>query len=148
MISLYISSETCQIDASDVVAMFVRHGIACTVTVTHSSVPVPTYENGATSCNDGECENGKVDDDETAPLLPCCRYEAGAHIIVHDIDGKKFRDTVWPDLRDAYQLKCAFVRYNNDYMGCIRNWPGVFVESQCARTCETSCNAAASILPV
>jgi len=58
--------------------------------------------------------------------------ETGYHIRLIDFDRKEFKKKIWEPLQELLKLQCAFVKEENQYMGCTRNWPSVFVQSQCA----------------
>jgi hypothetical protein len=118
MLSIHISSPAGSlcgvVDPVTVVGVFMKHGLECTATVTHSSVM-------NTRCH-----------------ASACFHEAGVHVTVHGkIDCAAFRDTAWAELQGKYDLKCAFVRYNHEYMGCINNWPGVFAKTNCPKNTAT-----------
>ena len=61
--------------------------------------------------------------------------EKGLNIIFFDTTKDNFKDNfkniIWPFLKSTFDLNCAFVKYNQEYMGCILNWPGVFTKSNC-----------------
>lgn len=62
--------------------------------------------------------------------------EKGFKILIFDINGVTFREKIWDTLKTLLHLKCAFVKYDDEYMGCILNWPNVFVESKCINKSE------------
>jgi len=47
------------------------------------------------------------------------------------VTDETFREKVWDCLVKLLDIKCAYVKYEDKYMGCVMNWPGVFVESKC-----------------
>lgn len=102
MITLYISS--CK-DISDIelVSIFKKEKIKCQVTKTL---------------------NTNIDNDNFI-------IENGYKILIFDIDGVTFKDRVWSSLKKNLDIKCGFVKYRNEYMGCVLNWPGVFTKSNC-----------------
>ena len=108
MIILNISSVN-HVDDKELIKMFVELKIECQVIKSKSSV---------------KCINNTF------------TIEDGYKInIFTDIDGKIFKETVWKKLKDLMIIDCAFIQYNNEYMGCILNWPGVFTKSHCKK-CE------------
>ena len=62
------------------------------------------------------------------------KAEKGYKITFFKLDKKDFKEKIWEPLSELLHLKCAFVKYA-DYMGCVKNWPGVFTETKCP-----SCN--------
>lgn len=60
--------------------------------------------------------------------------ETGYHIKLIDFDRKEFKERIWNPLQSLLRIRCAFVREDDHYMGCVLNWPSVFVKSQCAAT--------------
>ena len=58
--------------------------------------------------------------------------EQGYHIKLIDFDRANFKREVWEPLKDLLGIKCAFVKDEDYYMGCVLNWPSVFVRSRCA----------------
>ena len=103
MITLNISSNI-DISDSELTKIFIDKKIKCQITKTLSSVP------------DSE---GNY------------RIENGYRFLIFDIDGVTFRENIWETLKTQLDLQCAFVKYRDDYMGCILNWPGVFTKSNC-----------------
>ena len=60
------------------------------------------------------------------------QLEAGYYIKIFQMEeGLEFKDKVWNVLQPWLNLTCAFVRVENKYMGCVLNWPTVFVKSNC-----------------
>jgi len=59
--------------------------------------------------------------------------EVGFSIQVFDIDNITFKENVWEPLKILLDLKCAFVKKDGEYMGCILNWPNVFKPSVCSK---------------
>jgi len=39
---------------------------------------------------------------------------------------------LWPYISEKYCCKCAFIKCY-DYNGCISNWPGVYIQTNCLR---------------
>ena len=103
MITLNISSNI-EISQIELTQIFVDKKIKCQITKTISSAPD----------SDGNY-----------------RIENGYRFLIFDIDGVTFRDEIWNEIKDKLELKCAFVKYRDDYMGCVMNWPGVFTKSNC-----------------
>jgi hypothetical protein len=56
--------------------------------------------------------------------------EEGFHIKIFNIDNIEIIK-LWNLLKSRLNLKCAFVKKDNEYMGCILNWPNVFRQSAC-----------------
>ena len=102
MITLYISS--CK-DISDIelLNIFLEQKVKCQVTKTLST---------------------NQDNDDFI-------IEKGYKIIIFDIDGLTFKDKIWSSLKQKLDIKCGFVKYRDEYMGCVLNWPGVFTKSNC-----------------
>ncbi len=105
MITLSISSSR-EITIQELAQFFANRHLKANITATTSSVPC-------------------VDDPDQH------RVEQGFTLLIFDIDGPTFKQVVWEPLQKLLNLSCAFVKYRQDYMGCVLNWPGVFVESQC-----------------
>ena len=61
------------------------------------------------------------------------KAEKGYKITFFKIDKKNFKEKIWEPLSELLDLNCAFVKYI-DYMGCVKNWPGVFRKTKC-KTC-------------
>jgi len=60
------------------------------------------------------------------------QLEEGYQIKIFQMDeGKEFKEKVWNTLQPWLNLTCAFVKVENKYMGCVLNWPTVFVKSNC-----------------
>ena len=60
------------------------------------------------------------------------QLEDGYHIKIFQMDeGLEFKDKVWNVLQPWLNLKCAFVKVENKYMGCVLNWPTVFTKTNC-----------------
>ena len=57
--------------------------------------------------------------------------EKGFYLKIFNVSEKKFRCKVWNILQPLLDVKCAHVKYEDKYMGCIMNWPNVFVKSKC-----------------
>ena len=62
------------------------------------------------------------------------KAEKGYKITFFKLDKKDFKEKIWEPLSELLDLNCAFVKYI-DYMGCVKNWPGIFTETNC-----TSCS--------
>ena len=60
-----------------------------------------------------------------------CVPEVGYKIKIFDIDKSDFKDKVWNIIQTSLNLKCAFVKYRDEYRGCVLNWPNVFTKSNC-----------------
>ncbi len=105
MITLNISSKI-EISSQELAHFFAEKNIKARIINTTSSVPDETDQNKHI-------------------------VEYGFSLLIFDIDGKTFKSQVWDPLQSKLNLKCAFVKYRDDYMGCVLNWPGVFVESKC-----------------
>jgi len=58
--------------------------------------------------------------------------ETGYHIKLIDFDRKEFKTKIWIPLVNHLGIRCAFVREDDHYMGCVLNWPSVFVPTRCA----------------
>jgi hypothetical protein len=59
------------------------------------------------------------------------KIENGYSILIFDIDGITFKNNIWDTLKTLLKLECAFVKYKDNYMGCILNCPDVFTKSNC-----------------
>lgn len=60
--------------------------------------------------------------------------EQGYHIKLIDFDRSNFKRDIWEPLKELLGIQCAFVKDDDYYMGCVLNWPSVFVRSRCAAT--------------
>ena len=60
--------------------------------------------------------------------------ENGFKINIFDVKKEDFKVLIWDSLNEirGLNLKCAHVKYYNEYRGCIMNWPGVFTENKCS----------------
>ena len=57
--------------------------------------------------------------------------EHGFYIKIFKIDNMECT-RIWYLLKSRLKLKCAFVKKDDEYMGCILNWPNVFTETNCS----------------
>jgi hypothetical protein len=57
--------------------------------------------------------------------------ENGFQIKMFKIEPIFFKEHIWSNLKKMMNLKCAFVKYDEEYMGCVLNWPNVFTNSNC-----------------
>ena len=103
MIELYFSSSFF-IKAESIIKILIIYGVECNITTNFSSVPY-------------KCNNFVL--------------ERGFHLKLFNINETNFKRKVWNILQPILKLKCAYVRHDDKYMGCVLNWPGVFVKSQC-----------------
>lgn len=103
MIELFISSPIL-IEATTILKVLMIYGVECNITTNISSVP-------------NECANFTL--------------EYGFHLKLFNINESNFKKKVWNLLQPILKLKCAYVRHEHKYMGCVLNWPGVFVKTQC-----------------
>jgi len=60
-----------------------------------------------------------------------CTLERGYTIRIFNVRKPQFKEKIWEPLVLLLQLKCGFVIEDNEYMGCVQNWPNVFVPSRC-----------------
>ena len=93
------------------------------------SSPVPTSTRELAKLLRVECqisENTSVVKDGTV--------ETGYHIKLIDFNSKEFKERIWRPLKKLLRIRCAFVKEEDQYMGCVLNWPSVFVKSCCAAT--------------
>lgn len=104
MITLNISTST-QHKKQDLYKIFVDGCIECQITPTASSVKSKDKDN--------------------------YKLEKGYCIKIFDFDRREFKTKIWEPLAKLLNLQCAFVIEDNEYMGCIQNWPNVFVKSNC-----------------
>jgi len=56
--------------------------------------------------------------------------EAGFRIKLFDISDSQLQ-FLWAKLRKLLGLDCAYVEAPPEYLGCIKNWPGLFRPSLC-----------------
>ena len=103
MLTLNISSQI-KIPDDELLEIFISQKIKCQVTSTISSVPD----------KDGNYQ-----------------IENGYQLLIFDIDGDKFKESIWPPLKEKLDIVCAYIKYRDEYMGCVLNWPGVFCKSNC-----------------
>ena len=59
------------------------------------------------------------------------KIEKGYSLKIFDIKRDTFKTKIWNPLKKLLDLKCAFIIVENEYMGCILNWPGVFCKTKC-----------------
>jgi len=57
--------------------------------------------------------------------------EDGFYIKIFKIDNIECTH-IWNLLKSRLNLKCAFVIKDDEYMGCILNWPNVFTKTNCS----------------
>ena len=57
--------------------------------------------------------------------------KAGFCIKTLDVESMLYKEKVWEPLKKLLNLKCGFIKKEDEYMGCILNWPNVFRTSQC-----------------
>lgn len=57
--------------------------------------------------------------------------EDGFYIKIFNIDNIECT-RIWNLLKYRLNLKCAFVKKDDEYMGCILNWPNVFTGTNCS----------------
>lgn len=57
--------------------------------------------------------------------------EYGFKILLFSTSYMEFNSKVWEPLKEALDLNCAFVSANDDYKGCVLNWPNIFTQSNC-----------------
>jgi len=107
MIELYFSSPIF-IEVESIINVLINSGVECNISTNVSAVPY-------------ECINFAL--------------EHGFHLKLFNIDEVNFKKKIWNILQPMLKLKCAYVRHDNKYMGCVLNWPDVFVKSQC-ETCK------------
>lgn len=104
MIDLYISISSSVESSTEMVAeLLARNNVQCQVANNVSSV---------------RCDGALA-------------VESGYHIKIMELAKEEFKGKVWQPLEDALDLSCAFVRHDEEYMGCIRDWPRVFRRSAC-----------------
>lgn len=61
--------------------------------------------------------------------------EPGFKLKFWSITDTEFKNSVWPVLVNMLGVRCAFIVKDNQYMGCVLNWPGVFTGTNCAVKC-------------
>ena len=71
---------------------------------------------------------------ENTSIVKDGTIETGYHIKLIDFDRKEFKEKIWKPLKKLLGIRCAFVREENQYTGCVLNWPSVFIQSQCVAT--------------
>ena len=73
---------------------------------------------------------------ETKSTIKNCNnrlsIESGYKIKIYKYNRDTFKEIVWKALKDKFHLECAFIKVENEYMGCILNWPEVFTPSKCS----------------
>jgi len=62
--------------------------------------------------------------------------QPGFKLEIRDITNDEFKNNVWPYLKKKFNLTCAFIIRDHEFMGCIRNWPNVFAKSNCPNNCS------------
>lgn len=102
MTTLYISTIV-PTTKEAIAIMIAQHGVECQV-----------YEN---------CSSYQVDGDTVC--------ESGYKIKLFDLIKEDFKEKVWDVLQEKLNLTCAHVKYRDEFRGCVRNWPKVFVKSRC-----------------
>ena len=105
MIILNISTSKDDISEEDIVSTFIENNIECQIIKTFSTISSSNLS---------------------------YQVERGFKIsIFSDIEGNAFKEKIWKTIQKKMDLKCAFIKYKEEYMGCILNWPGVFCKSNC-----------------
>ena len=102
MLTLYVSTDVCTTQ-KEIANMMAPQGVECQVSNNCSAFKVA-----------GECVQ-----------------ENGFKIKIFNLDKEDFKEKVWNTLQSELHLRCAHVKYQDEYKGCVLNWPGVFVESRC-----------------
>ena len=103
MTTLYISTSV-PTTKEDVARLVALQGVECQV-----------YEN----CTTSRDHSGSV------------VSEKGYKLKLFGIEKEDFKEKVWNSLENSFGVTCAHVKYRDEYRGCIRNWPKVFVDTQC-----------------
>ena len=57
--------------------------------------------------------------------------ENGLQIMFFESSSNIMKSIIWPYLRDLLDLECAYIKYRDEYVGCILDWPNVFIKSNC-----------------
>ena len=92
-----------------------------------------------------DCQNVEIDEIVNKLNVSCQVYrtfnsveekgklvnEAGFCIKTFNVESMAYMKKVWEPLKTLLYLKCGFVRKEDEYMGCILNWPNVFRYSEC-----------------
>ncbi len=59
-------------------------------------------------------------------------FEKGYIIRIFNYNTKEnFKNDIWIPLQKKFNLICGHIKVNEEYTGCILNWPGVFTPSNC-----------------
>ena len=103
MITLNISTAVVH-NKHDIYKLFIDGGVECQITKNISTV------------------NNNI----TEYIL-----EKGYTIKIFNFNRSNFKEKIWEPLALLLQLQCGFVIEDNEYMGCVKNWPNVFVPSKC-----------------
>lgn len=103
MIELYVSTKV-KTSCKKITELLSKQGVECQV-----------YENYS-SCKTN-----------TDKLI----VEHGFCIKIFDLSALQFKNSVWEILKPYLSISCAFVKCDNQYMGCVLNWPHIFRSSVC-----------------
>lgn len=108
MIELYISTQQ-KITVKKIVQLFVEQEVKCFV--------IENFSSCVDKCNTSIKKNKMV-------------AEKGFIINIFGLDTSLFKEKIWNNIQPLLKLKCAFVKCD-EYMGCVMNWPNIFVNSNC-----------------
>lgn len=108
MIELYISTRE-NITPQYIVEIFVKQQVQCFV--------IENFTSCVNNCNNSIKQNKMIE-------------EKGFIIKIFNLDTSLFKLKIWNNIQPLLKLSCAFVKCE-DYMGCVMNWPNIFVKSNC-----------------
>jgi hypothetical protein len=106
MITLYISTNE-NVNTNDIISLLFPNKVECQVYENKSILKSITSE--------------------------CMDIENGFKICVFKVPTKDFKEKVWDPLQKTFDLQCGYVISDNDFIGCVYNWPEVFRSTLCPR---------------
>lgn len=90
----------------------------------------------------GKCEDRSISEITALIKTNCqvfknCSYDEdevqeGFYIKIFKIDSIEIIP-IWDRLKNYCEIKCAFVHKQDEYQGCILNWPTIFTHSNCKK---------------
>lgn len=59
------------------------------------------------------------------------KIEFGYKLTIFDVTEDNFKKDVWDVLLKLTDIKCGFIKYNQQYIGCTSEWAPVFTHNRC-----------------
>ena len=125
MTTLYVSTPNSQITPMYIAQLIATENIECQVSCNVSTIDLSkqTIKKRKRKRKRNSCCNMNI--------------EYGFKIKIFDLEKEDFKEKVWNKLSKFLGIKCAHIKYKNEYRGCVLNWPDVFVKNNCNVTNES-----------